>query len=189
MTNELTINGIPAKAYVDDSAAIANVLTAATVPTADKLKQPKYFLCYGFEDNTDLKNYHVTLIYFGELQGLQLKVISQIVDKYFDFIEEYNENCPLGNTIKAPTITFDKMTMFGKNKDIPVLLPKYENSAGFLLPVLRKKLEGFKGGDSFPFNPHLTVSGTDLETFTGKIDRLCLCSNGYEVLQTWKFPC
>ena len=137
-------------------------------------KSVKHFLAYGFEGIEDLKNFHVTFIYYGEQSEVQHNFSKRLVDLYFN-----------SNVTSKVLMTFDQPKMFGPGKDIRVLTPINPQAFKHLLPGLRGQLEMYcnKNVHKYPFNPHVT---TDLEFFTGTIDRLCLCDNNYNVIKTWR---
>lgn len=141
-----------------------------------EVRPDKYFLAFGFRGKNQphftLKEYHITLAYFGaEGNAWLISDIEKVVD---DFFKEWT-TCPI-------TISFEEVAMFGPNKNIRVLLPFEKYAKNYLLPLLRGNLIPFLGGAIYPFNPHLT---TNDEYFCGTVDKLYLCKNGYEILKEW----
>jgi 2'-5' RNA ligase len=141
----------------------------------------KYWLCFGFENhaNRELEKFHVTMIYFGELETEAMADVIDEVDFYIRQISHY---------IEPFFVKFNRSEMFGIDKTIPVLLPSHEhNPKGVeynFMKRLRELLGRFiaDGVHKFDFNPHLT---TDMKYFEGKINRLCLCSNSYKIEKVW----
>lgn len=140
-------------------------------------KPDKYFLCFGFDNfsEADLRPFHVTFIYFGELLTCTESGIIKIVSHFLNNFRGY----------RTPRLHFVAEAFFGPNANIRVLLPvdSYEliNFKSYLEP-LRKELEKTSNYSGYPFNPHLT---TDLNFYNGRINTLYLCKNKYEVIHAW----
>lgn len=138
----------------------------------------KYFTCFGFTnfDVADLDKFHVTHTYFGHLNTDQVNAIIFIINKYL----QHSKCHP-----SWPLVGFNKVDMFGPNKDIRVLRPPSVASLDIsFLGELRSVLEDYQTeGECYPFNPHLT---TDLVSFKGMMDYLYLCKDEYEVVKAWR---
>ena len=144
----------------------------------DRPKAEKYFLCFGFQDQPSLLDFHVTHTYFGELTGSKLLELIKDVDQYMDEnnSEEYSH---------AFREVFDQVEWFGKGKDIRVLTPRTRENQDRYLLKLRDSLTPYIGGEKYDgYNPHLTTPM--LKSFGGMISTLHLCSNGYKILKTWE---
>lgn len=144
------------------------------------METDKYFLCFGFENFAacNLKPFHVTLIYFGELTDEEVSQVTQLTT---DFVTDDNFRY-----IAQQSIPFYHEAWFGKHNNIRVLLPDPTNHVTQILKNdvndLLQKIKHFRKNHDFDFNPHLT---TDLDYFSGRIDMLYLCKNNYEVVQEW----
>jgi hypothetical protein len=139
----------------------------------------KYFICFGFENfcEADLKPFHVTMIYFGELPDYLLEAVRSCLINFFEqdpwFSAEFH------------TLTFWNVEMFGPNNDVRVLTPTDNVHLAVFKSKwndLRVKLEQITNYKGYPFNPHLT---TELSSFKGRINQLYLCKNNYEVIDGW----
>jgi len=140
------------------------------------IKPKKYFFCFGFKEFSlkDLDKFHVTLIYLGAEFGWNIEQAISKVDQY------------LSSTFTTRfEIEFLEPQLFGRNKDIPVLLPTFPANITDELfhKELANELSCFQQGNQFPFNMHLS---TDLAYFKGNVDCLYLCSQGYEVHKKWE---
>ncbi len=134
----------------------------------------KYYLAMGFDDDESLSRKHITVVYFAEQSKEAVKDIARIVDEY---IKE--------NGFKSFEIDFDKIEMFGPNKDIKVVRPGTpESSSDLYLPRLKKALYKHNGSayKDQPYKPHVT---TDNDKEGGRVNRLVLAS-GDKIIKTWK---
>jgi len=137
------------------------------------------FLCFGFKGLEDLlKQRHVTLIHFGK-GVVDVSAIEAVVD---NFLRSHTTG-----GIGYPSIHFRVPALFGRDKNIKVLLPtSYQTvewiEAVFLKP-LRDQLVPFLTGAQFGFNPHVT---TTVDEFCGHPNFLYLCGPGYQVLRSWE---
>lgn len=141
-------------------------------------KPEKYFLCFGFDNFSpdDLEKFHVTLVYFGVMGNVALIDMINVVEVFL-YQRIYT---------RYQQLTFNHVAMFGRDKNIRVLLPAPELKNNHVFhkqfQVLRDRTEKFMEKEDFPFNPHLT---TDLKYFSGNIDKLYLCGRGYRVIKSW----
>lgn len=164
--------------------------TVAALKTLGMGYNLKYFLCFGFEGVPveQLEKFHITLIYLGPINGVgwkskqpytwDLKFLNKIIEVYT-------------RTFKNPEVfkfaSFDEEAMFGRNNDIRVLLPnhtKFYVESCFhktLFDIISASFSQTQESQ-FPFRPHLS---TDLPHFQGRINKLYLCSQGYEVHKEW----
>jgi 2'-5' RNA ligase len=149
-------------------------MTTQTRPQPDK-----FFLCLGFDNfcQADLKPFHVTLIYFGELTPEELEEVKTITN---DYVNEGNLDF-----LASLRIAFHEKDLFGKDKNIPVLKPTdtvHNHVAWQKCKALVELVKKYRKHDDFDFNPHLT---TGLSMFRGRFDSLYLCKNSYEVVDAW----
>lgn len=138
----------------------------------------KYFLCFGFPNfsASDLRRFHVTMIHFGSGDA-DLQAIMREVDHFFD--------SDLTRPALRLPIEYTEKALFGREKNIPVLLPsKYTRSflETYFLKKLRDRLELYQTSPDFPFNPHLSA---ELDYFRSNISTLYLCGKSYRVLREW----
>lgn len=154
--------------------------TVESVLDTEAVKPDKYFLCFGFNNfcDADLKPFHVTLIYFGELTEEEIEDVEFLVG---EFVSDDNFFM-----VGSHSFTFHKEAMFGTNNDIRVLLPTQDNHMTEILKndvnELLSLVGKYRKHRDFPFNPHLT---TDLKYFSGTFQTLYLCKNNYEVVEAW----
>jgi len=135
----------------------------------EKPKREKFFTCFGFEHQTDLKSFHITHSYFGELSPTELFYVKGVLDNHFS--KHYYQ---------ALDMLFDQVDWFGRGKDIRVLKPLSFDPKAFL-PELRKELHSFCRGEFYPdYQPHVT--NPTLKAFGGKINALYLVRNDYTIL-------
>jgi len=126
----------------------------ATTPTESTPK--KYYLGLVFNDplKHPIQALHVTHVYLGELTIQELLNVAQIVSDYFRF---YGQP-------QIPRVTFNKVEMFGENKDIRVLTT--DNLDAFKpIKTLRHIIHGAGYGKAtpvFPFRPHVTTNAHEI---------------------------
>ena len=135
----------------------------------------EFFLCFGFRGHTDLRNFHVTLAYLGMPSSWNLNDVKKMVDHHFK---------NFSHDISSFSVLFNRPAMFGKDKNIRVLLVTEEDQEFtdvLFLKDLWRDCKAFRNHD-FPFNPHMT---TELGSFMGVVDKLYLCGRSYKIYKEW----
>lgn len=130
----------------------------------------QYYIIFG-NHNGDLEKNHVTLIYMGALKDEQVQEAMNICEEHF---KEFN--------FKPFSVKFIKEAMFGKDKDVRVLLPNEEDKAKFI-PELREKLNHLNASQFKDFNPHLTNESDKEKEF--HMNRVIFSKTGYIPLKEW----
>jgi len=161
------------------------------IETSGITKPEKFFLCFGFENFSplDLEKFHVTLIYLGAEEGItwpDSRKYKWLVEDVIKTVDEFmlDKNRTLYGSF---SMVFEEKEMFGRNKDIPVLLPSLETypmnvQEWVFLKKLCDELQQFQFTGQFPFRPHLS---TDLHFFSGTVGKLFLCGKGYKIYKEW----
>lgn len=130
----------------------------------------KYYLALGFEGEPSLNKMHCTVTYLGtKTQGELLDIIHIVNERIKAF------------PLEKKTVLFNKVEMFGPEKDIRVLRPNTTDLSCFR-PDIKERLKHHDASafrDSF--KPHVT---TDRKTFNGTINRLVLAT-GDRVIKSW----
>lgn len=134
----------------------------------------KYYLAMGFDDDDSLNRKHITVVYFAEQPKEAVEDIIRIIDDYVN-----------KNGFKSFEIDFDKVEMFGPEKNIKVVRPgSPKDDSDLYLPRLKKALYKYNKS-SFkdqPYKPHVT---TDKDKEGGRVNRLVLAS-GDKIIKSWQ---
>lgn len=112
-----------------------------------------YMTAFYFKDDQGIPHCHCTHKYFDKQDDDDVEEIIKIIDSYF------KENKPKVDKYWI----FDKFSLFGKEKDCPVMEREDHHD---MMMDLKKELEPFKE-ESFPtYKPHLTLGDKfeDLES-------------------------
>lgn len=125
------------------------------------------FLFQGY-DNESLNVIHVTHKYFDTTEKKE-EILQSLKDHFNDA------------PFKPFPGLFDKVEMFGKDKDVRVLRP---GAADAFLPDLKEKLDAIRKDDFPEYKPHVSVS-QNVDKVDGVLDRYVLVQGGKVI---WQAP-
>lgn len=128
-----------------------------------------FYVVLGFEGHQDIDKFHSTLIYFGSLNKEEQEQVKWILDEYFQ-----------QNKIEKREVVFDKVSMFGPEKDVRVLEAA---DASLFLPDLRERLMAYNGSQFIDYKPHLTTELPAPQTLV--INRAIFSKSEYQVIQEY----
>ena len=132
-----------------------------------------FYLTFCYEGVENVDSQHITHTYFGKLSGTDLAKVLELCNLYFK-----------ANPFQGFEVCFDRVEMFGKEKDMRVLRPGYPVSAhSCYLPKLSCLLNPYNASafkDEL-FKAHTTSSES---VVGGRIDRIAIMS-GNSVIGEW----
>ena len=126
------------------------------IPVQEGKQHQAVWTFYTYEDTPNHNLLHTTHHYFAESTRDVLEQVIPVVKSYFE-----------SHPLKARTVKFDRVEMFGEDKDYRVLLPAAEHVDAFDL-ALQEALNEIEPSKFPSYRPHISVN-RNMDEYEGTI--------------------